>query len=275
MEELRELAHGIYPPLLAGRGLAPALSAVAARAPIRVSVQAGARSRYPPPVEATVYFCCLEALQNAGKHAGDGGDRDGPRLGGGGRAPLRGRRRRRRLRSRPRGAGRRPREHDRPARRDRREPADRVLAGPRGPDHGHDPARALSDGRACVVVDDQAPFRRAARAVVGATAGFELVAEARSGEEAVRLAAVARAGPRPDGHQDARHRRDRGHQANRRGRFATRSSSWPPPIARPTSRRNARTCGAAGVHPQGGLRAARPARTPGARSAPRGAARTG
>jgi signal transduction histidine kinase len=70
VEELRELAHGIYPPLLAGRGLAPALSAVAARGPIAVSVQADARSRYPPPVEATVYFCCLEALQNAGKHAG-------------------------------------------------------------------------------------------------------------------------------------------------------------------------------------------------------------
>lgn len=39
-----------------------------------------------------------------------------------------------------------------------------------------------------VVVDDQAPFRRAARAVVGATSGFELVAEAASGEEAVELA---------------------------------------------------------------------------------------
>ena len=39
-----------------------------------------------------------------------------------------------------------------------------------------------------IVVDDQAPFRRAARAVVGATGGFRLVGEARSGEEAVRLA---------------------------------------------------------------------------------------
>jgi two-component system, NarL family, invasion response regulator UvrY len=39
-----------------------------------------------------------------------------------------------------------------------------------------------------VVVDDQAPFRRAARAVIAATTGFELVGEARTGEEAVRLA---------------------------------------------------------------------------------------
>jgi signal transduction histidine kinase len=71
LEELRELAHGIYPPLLADRGLAEALSAVAARAPVRTRVESGAIGRYPPQVEATVYFCCLEALQNAGKHAGE------------------------------------------------------------------------------------------------------------------------------------------------------------------------------------------------------------
>jgi signal transduction histidine kinase len=71
LEELRELAHGIYPPLLADRGLAEALSAVAARAPIRTRLEAAALGRYPPQVEATVYFCCLEALQNAGKHAGE------------------------------------------------------------------------------------------------------------------------------------------------------------------------------------------------------------
>jgi signal transduction histidine kinase len=71
LEELRELAHGIYPPLLADRGLAEALSAVAARAPVHTRLEAGTLGRYPPQVEATVYFCCLEALQNAGKHAGD------------------------------------------------------------------------------------------------------------------------------------------------------------------------------------------------------------
>jgi signal transduction histidine kinase len=70
LEDLRELAHGIYPPLLADRGLAEALSAVAARAPIRTRLEAAVTRRYPPQVEATVYFCCLEALQNAGKYAG-------------------------------------------------------------------------------------------------------------------------------------------------------------------------------------------------------------
>lgn len=70
LNELRELAHGIYPPLLADRGLAEALSAVAARAPVRTRLETVAIGRYPPPLEATVYFCCLEALQNAGKHAG-------------------------------------------------------------------------------------------------------------------------------------------------------------------------------------------------------------
>ena len=71
LEELRELAHGIYPPLLADRGLAEALSAVAARGPVHARLEAPLLDRYPPDVEATVYFCCLEALQNTGKHAGD------------------------------------------------------------------------------------------------------------------------------------------------------------------------------------------------------------
>jgi signal transduction histidine kinase len=70
LEELREIAHGIYPPLLADRGLADALSAVAGRAPIRTRLEVEPRRRYPPQIEATVYFCCVEALQNASKHAG-------------------------------------------------------------------------------------------------------------------------------------------------------------------------------------------------------------
>ncbi|MGH2824661.1 MAG: GAF domain-containing sensor histidine kinase [Thermoleophilaceae bacterium] len=71
LEGLRELAHGIYPPFLAERGLADALSVVAARAPLPTRLDVAGIGRYPPQVEATVYFCCLEALQNAGKHAGD------------------------------------------------------------------------------------------------------------------------------------------------------------------------------------------------------------
>ena len=71
VQELRDLAHGIYPPLLADRGLAEALRAAGNRAALPTSVDADGVERYPPPVEAAVYFCCLEALQNAGKHAGD------------------------------------------------------------------------------------------------------------------------------------------------------------------------------------------------------------
>ena len=71
LDELRDLAHGIYPPLLADRGLSEALAAAASRAPLRARVQANGLGRYPPEVEATVYFCCLEALQNTAKYAGE------------------------------------------------------------------------------------------------------------------------------------------------------------------------------------------------------------
>jgi signal transduction histidine kinase len=70
VQELRDLAHGIYPPLLMDRGLTEALSAAAGRAAIPTTVAAEGIGRYRPEVEAAVYFCCLEALQNAAKHAG-------------------------------------------------------------------------------------------------------------------------------------------------------------------------------------------------------------
>jgi signal transduction histidine kinase len=69
VEEVRNLAHGIYPPLLADSGLAPVLRAAAARSPLRVTVDTDLTARYPAVVEAAVYFCCLEAMQNAAKHA--------------------------------------------------------------------------------------------------------------------------------------------------------------------------------------------------------------
>jgi signal transduction histidine kinase len=72
LQELRDLAHGIYPPLLMDSGLAAALSAAAGRVPLPTTVEASGIGRYPPDVEAAVYFCCMEALQNAGKHAGAG-----------------------------------------------------------------------------------------------------------------------------------------------------------------------------------------------------------
>jgi len=69
VETLRELARGIYPAVLADLGLAAALGAQAARAPLTVEVHADSVQRYPLEIEAAVYFCCLEALQNAVKHA--------------------------------------------------------------------------------------------------------------------------------------------------------------------------------------------------------------
>ncbi|MDQ3146042.1 MAG: histidine kinase [Actinomycetota bacterium] len=72
IQELRTLAHGIYPPLLMEGGLARALEAAAARSPRPVAVDAASLVRYPTEVEATTYFCCLEELQNASKHAGEG-----------------------------------------------------------------------------------------------------------------------------------------------------------------------------------------------------------
>ena len=70
VQELRNLAHGIYPPLLMDRGLGEALRAAGNRAVLPVDVVVEDIGRYPQAVEAAVYFCCLEALQNAGKHAG-------------------------------------------------------------------------------------------------------------------------------------------------------------------------------------------------------------
>jgi signal transduction histidine kinase len=71
LQELRDLAHGIYPPLLVDKGLPAALTSAARRAVHPVTVRAEGLGRYPSEVEATVYFCVLEALQNAGKYAGE------------------------------------------------------------------------------------------------------------------------------------------------------------------------------------------------------------
>jgi signal transduction histidine kinase len=70
LTELRELAHGIYPPLLRDRGLGEALQAAANRAALPTSVRVADDTRHDSEIEAAVYFCCLEAVQNAGKHAG-------------------------------------------------------------------------------------------------------------------------------------------------------------------------------------------------------------
>ena len=69
LEDLRALARGIYPPLLAEQGLVTALRAQAARSPVPAVLEAGRVGRYPQDAESTVYFCALEALQNVAKHA--------------------------------------------------------------------------------------------------------------------------------------------------------------------------------------------------------------
>jgi signal transduction histidine kinase len=69
IDDVRALAHGIYPSLLADRGLPDALRAAALGASISTSLAADGIGRYPRDVESSVYFACLEALQNAAKHA--------------------------------------------------------------------------------------------------------------------------------------------------------------------------------------------------------------
>jgi signal transduction histidine kinase len=70
LETLRDLARGIYPPLLADKGLVVALESQARKATVPVRIDADGVGRYPQDVEATVYFCVLEALQNVQKYAG-------------------------------------------------------------------------------------------------------------------------------------------------------------------------------------------------------------
>ncbi|HEV3234179.1 MAG TPA: GAF domain-containing sensor histidine kinase [Candidatus Dormibacteraeota bacterium] len=69
LETLRDLARGIYPPLLADKGLTAALAGQARKATLPVAIDADGVGRYPQEVEAAVYFCVLEALQNVQKYA--------------------------------------------------------------------------------------------------------------------------------------------------------------------------------------------------------------
>jgi signal transduction histidine kinase len=69
LEDLRDLARGIYPPLLADKGLGAALEAQARKAAVPTTVEAGGVSRYDQAVESAVYFCSMEALNNIAKYA--------------------------------------------------------------------------------------------------------------------------------------------------------------------------------------------------------------
>ena len=69
LDDLRDLARGIYPPLLADKGLATALEAQARKAAVPTTVEAHTIDRYDQAIEAAVYFCTLEALNNVAKYA--------------------------------------------------------------------------------------------------------------------------------------------------------------------------------------------------------------
>ncbi|HEX6401112.1 MAG TPA: histidine kinase, partial [Actinomycetota bacterium] len=69
LENLRDLARGIYPPLLADKGLVAALESQARKSTVPIAIEADGVGRYPQEAEAAVYFSCLEALQNVAKYA--------------------------------------------------------------------------------------------------------------------------------------------------------------------------------------------------------------
>jgi len=70
LDNLRDLARGIYPPLLADKGLAAALESQARRSPVPVTIDPDGVGRYPQDAEAAVYFSVLEGLQNVAKYSG-------------------------------------------------------------------------------------------------------------------------------------------------------------------------------------------------------------
>ena len=72
LHDLRRLAHGVFPRILADEGLPSALAAAARQATLPASVEIDGVGRLPVDIESAVYFCCHEALQNAAKHAGPG-----------------------------------------------------------------------------------------------------------------------------------------------------------------------------------------------------------
>ena len=72
LEKVREIAHGLYPPLLIASGLPAALHQIREDAALPTQIDAVGVGRYPAEIESAVYYCCLEAIQNATKHGGRG-----------------------------------------------------------------------------------------------------------------------------------------------------------------------------------------------------------
>jgi signal transduction histidine kinase len=69
LDELRSLAAGVYPSLLAARGLPDAIRTAALQSPLPTTVEVDGADRYRSEIETAAYFCCVEALQNVAKHA--------------------------------------------------------------------------------------------------------------------------------------------------------------------------------------------------------------
>jgi signal transduction histidine kinase len=69
LDELRSLAAGVYPSLLAARGLPDAIRTAALQSPVPTLVEVDGSDRYSQEIETAAYFCCIEALQNVAKHA--------------------------------------------------------------------------------------------------------------------------------------------------------------------------------------------------------------
>jgi signal transduction histidine kinase len=69
METLSSLSRGIYPRLLSDEGLVTALRSAVGSSPIPVTIEADEVGRLPTAMEAALYFCCMEAVQNATKHS--------------------------------------------------------------------------------------------------------------------------------------------------------------------------------------------------------------
>jgi len=72
LKEMRDLARGIYPPVLADRGIGAALETLADRSPLTTTVSVDLPERPPAPVETAAYFVAAEARANAAKHSGSG-----------------------------------------------------------------------------------------------------------------------------------------------------------------------------------------------------------
>ncbi|MGZ6582309.1 MAG: sensor histidine kinase, partial [Gaiellaceae bacterium] len=68
LNQIRNLAQGIYPPVLSDLGIRGALKSIARELPLQVVIDVDCARRFAPEIEAAVYFCCLEALQNIAKH---------------------------------------------------------------------------------------------------------------------------------------------------------------------------------------------------------------